>query len=69
MFAIAIFYNSASSYAAIPIRIQPIMMAIVFHHYKNLKENNNNNNNLVLENSNSQLDNYNSIILQNELKK
>jgi hypothetical protein len=34
MFAIARFYNSACSYAAIPIRIHPIMMSIVFHHYK-----------------------------------
>ncbi len=33
-------YNSTSSYAAIPIRIHPIMMSIVFHHYKTLKEEN-----------------------------
>ena len=38
MFATANLYNSASSYAAIPIRIHPIMMSIVFHHYKILKE-------------------------------
>ncbi|MGI0050552.1 MAG: hypothetical protein ACRD8K_02340 [Nitrososphaeraceae archaeon] len=38
MFSIANFYNSASSHAAIPIRIHPIMMSIVFHHYKTLKE-------------------------------
>lgn len=39
MFSIAMFYNSASSYAAIPIRIHLIMMSIVFHHYKILTKN------------------------------
>jgi hypothetical protein len=34
MFSIARLYNSACSYASIPIRISPIMMSIVFHHYK-----------------------------------
>jgi hypothetical protein len=39
MFSIARLYNSACSYAtAIPIRIYPIMMSIVLHHYKILKE-------------------------------
>ena len=38
LFNVATLYNSASSYAAIPIRIHPIMMSIVFHHYKILKE-------------------------------
>jgi hypothetical protein len=36
MFSIAYLYNSASSYAAKPIRIQPIFMSIIFHHYKQL---------------------------------
>ena len=36
MFLIAHLYNSASSYAAKPIRIQPIFMSIIFHHYKRL---------------------------------
>jgi hypothetical protein len=36
MFSIAQLYNSACSYAANPIRIQPIFMAIIFHHYKQL---------------------------------
>lgn len=27
-------YNSASSYSPIPIRIHPIMMSNIFHHYK-----------------------------------
>jgi hypothetical protein len=36
MFLIARLYNSACSYAAKPIRIQPIFMSIVFHHYKQL---------------------------------
>jgi hypothetical protein len=30
-------YNSASSYAVKPIRIQPIFMSITFHHYKQLE--------------------------------
>jgi hypothetical protein len=38
MFSIAHLYNSASSYAAKPIRIQPIFMSIIFHHYKQLME-------------------------------
>jgi hypothetical protein len=71
MFSIANLYNSASSYAAIPIRIHLIMMSIVFHHYKTLKEKNNA---LMLGPSDLQLDNYyynnnNSIILQKELDK
>ncbi|MGB6593665.1 MAG: hypothetical protein WBE68_19365 [Candidatus Nitrosopolaris sp.] len=36
MFSIGHLYNSASSYAAKPIRIQPIFMSILFHHYKQL---------------------------------
>jgi hypothetical protein len=36
MFSIGRLYNSACSYAAKPIRIQPIFMSIVFHHYKQL---------------------------------
>ena len=69
MFSIANLYNSACSYVAIPIRIHPIMMSIVFHHYKTLKEKNNA---LMLGPSDLQLDNYNnnnSIILQTELDK
>jgi hypothetical protein len=38
MFSIAQLYNSACSFAAKPIRIQPIFMSIVFHHYKQLME-------------------------------
>ena len=41
MFSIANLYNSASSNAVIPIRINPILMSIVFHHYNTLKEKNN----------------------------
>ncbi|MGI0052092.1 MAG: hypothetical protein ACRD8K_10185 [Nitrososphaeraceae archaeon] len=69
MFSIANLYNSACSYVDIPIRIHPIIMSIVFHHYKTLKEKNNA---LMLEPSNLQLNNYNnnnSIILQKELDK
>jgi hypothetical protein len=36
MFSIAHLYNSACSYAANPVRIHPIFMSIVFHHYKQL---------------------------------
>jgi hypothetical protein len=36
MFSIAHMYNSACSYSANPIRIQPIFMSIIFHHYKQL---------------------------------
>jgi hypothetical protein len=36
MFSIAHTYNSACSFAAKPIRIQPIFMSIIFHHYKQL---------------------------------
>ena len=38
MFSLAHLYNSASSYAAKPVRIQPIFMSIIFHHYKRLQE-------------------------------
>jgi hypothetical protein len=40
LFAVATLYNSASSYAAIPLRIHPIIMSIIFHHYKTIKEKN-----------------------------
>lgn len=36
MFADARLYISACSYAAKPVRVQPIMLALVFHHYKQL---------------------------------
>jgi hypothetical protein len=36
MFAIAHLYSSACSYTANPIRINPIFMCIIFHHYKQL---------------------------------
>jgi hypothetical protein len=39
MFSISHLYNLASSYAAKPIRIHPIFMSIIFHHYKQLMEN------------------------------
>jgi hypothetical protein len=40
MFSIGTLYNFACSYAVIPIRIFPILMPIVFHHYKILTEKN-----------------------------
>jgi len=36
MFADARLYISACSYVAKPVRIQPIMLALIFHHYKQL---------------------------------
>ncbi len=36
MFAISILYNSASAYSAKYVRIHPIFMSIIFHHYKQL---------------------------------
>jgi hypothetical protein len=36
MFSIGHLYNSASSCAGKPIRIQPIFMSIIFHHFKQL---------------------------------
>ena len=38
MFSIANLYNSACSNAINPIRIHPIIMSIILHHYKMLKE-------------------------------
>ena len=38
MFSICHLYNSACSFAAKPIRIHPIFMSIIFHHYKQLME-------------------------------
>ena len=38
MFSIGNLYNSACSNAVNPIRIHPIMMSIILHHYKMLKE-------------------------------
>jgi hypothetical protein len=31
-------YNSACSFAAKPMRIRPIFMSIIFHHYKQLEK-------------------------------
>ncbi len=36
MFDIAHLYNSACSYIANPIRINPIFISIIFHHYEQL---------------------------------
>ena len=38
MFDISILYNSASVYSAKYVRIRPILMSIIFHHYKQLAE-------------------------------
>jgi hypothetical protein len=36
MFSMSHLYNSACSFTAKPIRIQPIFMSIIFYHYKEL---------------------------------
>ena len=36
MFDIAHLYNSAPSYSVKPIRLHPIFISIIFHHYKQL---------------------------------
>jgi hypothetical protein len=36
MFSISHLYNSACSYTANPVRVRPIFMSIIFHHYKKL---------------------------------
>ena len=73
LFNIATLYNSASSYAAIPIRIHPIMMSIIFHHYKILKERLESKNRLLFtdeKDNDINIDqNSSSLILQKELKK
>ena len=38
MYSISHLYNSACSCAANPIRIRPILMSIIFHHYKKTLE-------------------------------
>ena len=63
MFSIARLYNSACSYASIPIRIYPITMSIIFHHYKTLTKN------TMLSSSEDVDGNHNSIILKRELDK
>jgi len=72
MFSIANLYNSASSNAVIPIRIYPIIMSIVLHHYKTLKEKN-----LVVDNDPLAATDFkkviniidNNIILKREIEK
>jgi len=38
MFSSAHLYNSVCSYAANPIRIRPIFMSVILHHYKHLRK-------------------------------
>jgi len=63
MFSIARLYNYACSNATILIRIYPIMMSIVLHHYKSLTRNNT----LMFTPNDGNIGNNNSIILQREL--
>ena len=67
MFSIARLYNSACYYASIPIRIHPIMMSIVFHHYKILKERSSSFNNY--SNNDDNINNHKSTMLEQELDK
>jgi len=70
MFSIANLYNSASSNAVNPIRIPPIIMSIVFHHYKILKESGLDNSSSSIEHNDEFLDNNtNSTMLKQELDK
>jgi hypothetical protein len=64
MFSIARLYNSACSYASIPIRIYPIMISIALHHYKILNDNTSSSIEDNVDNNN-----HNSVILQKELGK
>jgi hypothetical protein len=38
MFSLSVLYNSACVCCANPIRIQPIIMSILFHHYRELSK-------------------------------
>ncbi|HET9807793.1 MAG TPA: hypothetical protein VFP49_12875 [Nitrososphaeraceae archaeon] len=70
MFSIVRLYNSACSYSVIPIRIYPIIMSIVFHHYKTslnnsfkfVEEDNNNNNSIILKRELDRWNNFSSIL-------
>ena len=69
MFSTAMLYNSACSYSVIPIRIHPIMMFIVFHHYKILNKHLYSKNMFFSKEKDSNLNQNNSIILKRELEK
>jgi hypothetical protein len=69
MFSIVRLYNSACSYSVIPIRIYPIIMSIVFHHYKTslnnsfkFVEEDNNNNSIILKRELDRWNNFSSIL-------
>ena len=75
MFSIANLYNSACSNAVNPIRIHPIMMSIILHHYKMLKERTSSFvgfDNSSIDDNNNDIYDYNDIdstILKQELDK
>jgi len=77
MFSIANLYNSACSNAVNAIRIHPIMMSIILHHYKMLKEqtsnfvgfDNSSSNNHHDDDINRYNNNIDSTILKQELDK
>jgi hypothetical protein len=75
MFLTANLYNSACSNAANPMRIHPILMSIILHHYKMLKEQtyfrrfDNSSNDDHDDDINDYNNNINSTVLKQELDK
>jgi hypothetical protein len=71
MFSTAMLYSSACSYSIIPIRIHPIMMSIVFHHYKILNERlvDSKKNMFFSKENDNNVNQNNSLILKRELDK
>ena len=69
MFSITMLYNSACSYSVIPIRIYPIMMSIVFHHYKTFSLNKSSFKFVTMMRIKKMTIIHNSIILKKELDK
>jgi hypothetical protein len=69
MFSTAMLYNSACSYSVIPIRIHPIMMSIVFQHYKILNERLDSKNMFFSKENDNNVNQNNSLIVKRELEK
>ena len=69
MFSTAMLYCSACSYSVIPIKIYPIMMSIVFYHYKILYERLDSKNMFFSKEKDNNLNQNNAIILKRELEK
>ncbi|HEX2406555.1 MAG TPA: hypothetical protein VHJ38_05030 [Nitrososphaeraceae archaeon] len=73
MFSTAMLYNSACSNAVNPIRIHPIMMSIILHHYRILKERGFDKSSHDHDNDSDDINEYNnnddSTILKQEIEK